>query len=425
MKVLVISPLFPPQGSGAEISSMLECKELAENGVNVVLVTNNYVNLDLNDEWIKKVKIYQVPMFFTSFIYPKSKPFGEFAYWFCQGSSWKYICKIIFRERVDLIHIQHAYVGFKKEHTLSIVLTIRDYWPICPYRTLMNDKDGCCSDQTIIGIFPCRLKVYREYLPSKLPHLFYSTFFAPLLHTLDKKYKVLVREKLIQVDQLIAISDFIRNVVKRGIQLKEKDIEVLYPPIVVKDFVPKKKSSKRFTFTFIGALEIHKGIMNLLKAFSSAVRENADLRLLICGDGALKPKIHRYVSLNNLSNNVKFLGKINHREVNEVYKETDVVVVPSLWPEPFGRVVMESLIAGRIVIVNPIGGLREQVDDGVNGFYANCYNPEQLKEKMLEIASHSVDEIISMGIKARDYTLKKFDKQKRIKKLLKSYEKLL
>jgi len=105
MKVLIISPLFPPQGSGAEISSMLEAKELAENGLEVLLVTNNYVKLDITDEFIKRIKIYQVPMFFTSFIYPRSIPFGEFAYWIFQENSWKNISEIARKESVDLIHI--------------------------------------------------------------------------------------------------------------------------------------------------------------------------------------------------------------------------------------------------------------------------------------------------------------------------------
>jgi len=93
---------------------------------------------------------------FISFIYPSSKPFGEFNYWFFQRSTWKYIYDIAVRERVDLIHVEHAYIGFKREKRLPIVLTIRDYWPVCPYRTMSSAEGECCAFRSFIAGFPCR-----------------------------------------------------------------------------------------------------------------------------------------------------------------------------------------------------------------------------------------------------------------------------
>lgn len=425
MKVLIISPLFPPQGSGAEISSMLEAKELAENGLEVLLVTNNYVKLDITDEFIKRIKIYQVPMFFTSFIYPRSIPFGEFAYWIFQENSWKNISEIARKESVDLIHIEHAYIGFSKDNSaLPIILTIRDYWPICPYRVLMDERAVCCANRNFIGGFRCRWEIYSEYGTAKFPHLLYNIIFTPLLHSMYKRYNIMIERKLKEVDQIVTISNFLKKIIESGISLRSKEIQVIYPSIGNNAYIPRRNSNK-ITFTYIGSLEAHKGVIKLVNSFSSIVRKNDKLELLICGEGGLKSRIREYILRNNLNKHIKLLGKIDHRLIGKVYENTDVVVVPSLWPEPYGRVVIESLVAGRLVIVNPVGALKEQVDDGINGFYANCYDIKKLAEKMLEITCYSKDEIISMGIKAREYTLKKFNPKERIKKLIKIYERLI
>lgn len=425
MKVLIISPLFPSQGSGAEISTMLECRELVENGVEVVLVTNSHVKLKCNDMWMKKIKSYQIPMSFISFIHPKNKPFGEFLYWFLQECSWKYISKTACEEKADLIHIEHAFIGFNKnDNWLPIIMTIRDYWPICPYRVLMNKEMKCCANRNFIGGFPCRWKIYSEYGATKFPHLFYNVLFTPILYLMYCKYHEIVKEKLKEIDQILTISNFVKDVIKSHIPLEDKEIEVIYTPIVTREYVPRKDSDE-ITFTYIGALEAHKGIMNLVKAFSIVTRKNSNVRLLICGEGALRPRIREFILGNNLTKNIKLLGRVNYETIDRVYEETDIVIVPSLWPEPFGRVVAESLISGRLVLINPVGGLKEQVDDGINGFYANCYDIKQLAEKMLELASYPKDEIILMGIKAREYTLKKFNPYERVKKLIRIYERLI
>jgi glycosyltransferase involved in cell wall biosynthesis len=425
MKILLVSPLFPPQGSGAEISTMLECEDLIKKGVEVILVTNNYLTLNKDEEWMKRLKVYQVPMVFTSFTYPRAKPFGEFMYWFLQGASWKYIQKVASKENVDLIHVEHAYIGFKKGVLIPVVLTIRDYWPICVYRTLMDGKGTCCAYSTFMGGFPCRRSTYLKYGITKLPHLLYNIYFNPVLYCMNNRLYSMIRRKIKEVDQIIAISNFVKEVISSNLGLSSETIEVIHPPILEKSYIPKSRHFEEITFTYIGALEVHKGIMNLIRAFHKIIKKNNAVKLLICGAGSLEPHIKEYISRNGLTKYIRFLGKVNYKGIHQVYEETDVVVVPSLWPEPFGRVTIDSLIAGKPVIVNPVGGLKEQVEDGVSGFYVNCYKIDELTEKILEVASLPRQELEEVGIKARQYTLKKFNSEKRINRLISIYNKVL
>jgi len=422
MRVLLLSPLFPPQGSGAEISTMLECRDLVKHGLDVVLVTNNRFSIAIDEEWFRKVRVYQVPMPFISFIYPSSKIFGEFNYWFFQKSTWKYIYNIAIKERVDLIHIQHAYIGFKKEKRLPIVLTIRDYWPICPYRTLFSGKEGCCAFRSFIAGFPCRRKAYLDYGLTKIPHLIYNMCFTPLLNHLSRKLRSTVYVAFQEVDQFIAISSFVKNVICKNLKILPEKVNIIYPPITDFSYVPRENSPLKMTFTYIGGLEAHKGVGNLLKAFHIAVNRNKKIELLLCGVGAMEKWIEEYIHSTNLERYVKLIGRVDPAKFYDIYQRTDVVVVPSLWPEPFGRVVVEALCAGRPVIVNPIGGLREQIIDGFNGFYVNCYDIHELARAILHISEIPRQKLLQMGLRARKDVLERFSPEKRIRKLLRAYE---
>lgn len=424
MKVLILSPLFYPQGSGAEISTMLECKELLENGVDVVVVTNNKVRLDSRSSWLSKAKTYQIPMFFNSFIYPTGKPFGEYLYWFMQNSSWKYVRQIARNEKVDLIHIEHSFIGFSNEVLKPIIVTIRDYWPLCPYRILLYDSQRCCGSNRFPHAFSCRNDTYLGSGIAKIPHLTYVKFCMPILYAMNNIYQSIMAERLSQIDLLITVSGFMKEVIGKNLNIDRNKIEVLHTPIVPRPYVPHKSSGPT-TLSYFGALEFHKGVMNLLYAFALAVKENSNLRLFICGDGSLKKRIKEMISRHHLSNYVTITGKIDHTSLDTIYKQTDIVVLPSLWPEPFARAAIESLTAGRIVLANPAGGTVEQIEEGKNGFYANCFDIHELARKIIDLGSLPREVISDMGVRAREYTLKKFDPSARIRELLRIYEKVL
>jgi len=425
MKILLISPMFPPQGSGAEISTMLECRDLVEHGLEVVLVTNNHVPIVINEEWFRKMRVYRIPMSFISFIYPSSKPFGEFCYWFFQKSAWKYIYNIAIKEGVNLIHVQHAYIGFKREKKLPIVLTIRDYWPLCPYRTLFNDEWGCCAFRSFVMGFPCRRKAYLEYGLIKIPHLVYNMCFTPLLNLLSRRLHSVICSTFQEVDRFIAISRFVKDVICKNLNIPSEKVNVIYPPLPNLPYIPRKDNSSKITFAYIGGLETHKGVKNLLKAFHIAVNKNKRIELLLCGSGGMEKWIKNYIHSTNLDKYVKFIGKVDPMKFYDIYQRTDVVVVPSLWPEPFGRVAMEALCAGRPVIANPIGGLKEQIIDGFNGFYVNCHDVKELAKGILNVSEMSKQELLQMGLKAREYLLKRFCSKERIYKVLKIYDSVI
>lgn len=109
---------------------------------------------------------------------------------------------------------------------------------------------------------------------------------------------------------------------------------------------------------YAGRLTPEKGVAVLAETWS---RFPGLPPLLVLGDGPARP------ALEGLPN-VFLHGHRPHAEVMEHLAAARAVVVPSLWPEPFGRVVIEAAARGTPAIVSASGGLPELVEDGATGF---------------------------------------------------------
>jgi glycosyltransferase involved in cell wall biosynthesis len=116
---------------------------------------------------------------------------------------------------------------------------------------------------------------------------------------------------------------------------------------------------------FIGFHGAHKGLDTLAYA-AHYMKDDTTVSFVIAGDGEagythiLK---QRFPSINT-----KFVGWLSP---SHFYTAIDVVVVPSIWQEPFGRVSVEALSYGVPVIAARSGGLPENIQDGRNGFLFN------------------------------------------------------
>jgi len=278
----------------------------------------------------------------------------------------------------------------------------------------MSSTEGeCCAFRSFIAEFPCRREIYLEYGLTKLPHLVYNMYFTPLLSLLSQKLRSLILKTLQEVDRFIAVSNFVKSTICEHLGISPEKVDVIYTPLPNLPYIPREGSSRRITFTYIGALEAHKGVMNLLKAFHIAVSKDKNIKLLLCGTSGMERRIRDYIHDANFGKYVRILGKIDYARLHTVYQQTDVVVTPSLWPEPFARVVVEALCAGRPVIANPVGGLKEQIINNFNGFYVNCYDVNELAKGILNVSKTPSDELLQMGFRARKDALERFSPEKK------------
>ncbi|HEY5806294.1 MAG TPA: glycosyltransferase family 4 protein, partial [Candidatus Saccharimonadales bacterium] len=108
------------------------------------------------------------------------------------------------------------------------------------------------------------------------------------------------------------------------------------------------------TVMFLGRLVERKGCQYLLRAVAHAMRNNVwpkDARVVICGDGHLRPELEKYVRTQKLSDTVEFVGYIPEEDKPRYLASSDVAVYPSTGGESFGIVLLEAMAASPGVVL--------------------------------------------------------------------------
>jgi glycosyltransferase involved in cell wall biosynthesis len=118
------------------------------------------------------------------------------------------------------------------------------------------------------------------------------------------------------------------------------------------------------TLIFSGRLVTEKGLWPLLAAFA---RQRASPLLKIVGEGPLYGELAGHVAGNDLRTKVELLGYVNPDRLGAVLVPCSVAVVPSLWEEPLGLVVLEAMACGLPVLASAVGGIPEMIRHGENG----------------------------------------------------------
>gem|GEM_PF-2236835 len=135
---------------------------------------------------------------------------------------------------------------------------------------------------------------------------------------------------------------------------------------------------------FAGRVVYGKGAQYFLDAVRLLVDRCVPVDATIVGDGWYLEKLKRRCSELGLARRVRFVGQVPGFAMNEWYDQADVLVVPSIWPEPAGLVVPEGRQRGKPVVVFDSGGLAEWGGymDGI--YVARHADAAHLADKIVE-----------------------------------------
>jgi glycosyltransferase involved in cell wall biosynthesis len=163
----------------------------------------------------------------------------------------------------------------------------------------------------------------------------------------------------------LSLAKYIKTI-PNGIDLKlfdaepVGDLEALYG-------IPKGK----VTVLFAGRMERRKGI-HLCAAICERVLAHHDVTFLFAGEdlfGYMEGTMLPALAAKDLKGSVRYLGKLQLKELRAVAKAVDIYLLPSLW-ENMPYACLEAMAAGRAVVSSRQGGMPELVTDGVDGFLA-------------------------------------------------------
>lgn len=198
-----------------------------------------------------------------------------------------------------------------------------------------------------------------------------------------------------------------------------KKIHVVYPPIDVppEDAIRFKEPDEVKKILFVGRFIFLKGGDSFISALKLlSIKYQATL----VGDGPERDRLEKLVHKEGLTNQVKFTGWIHHKSLPSLYK-SHVLVVPSLWPEPFGAVGPQAAIYGKPAVAYDVGAISEWLLDGKTGYLAKPGDPKDLARK-IEFCLSDTERLIEMGRTAREFAKSSFSTDVHYKSILELIE---
>src|SRR5436190_21382195 len=130
-------------------------------------------------------------------------------------------------------------------------------------------------------------------------------------------------------------------------------------------------------------MQVHKGFHNLILSIKKISMDAGPLEVIMAGDGPYSSKLLNLAERLGLMDRIKFVGRVAPQELTRLYDWSDVVVVPTITPEPFGRVAVEAMSRGRQVIGTATGGLNEIIDDGRTGYHVQTATQSSIDKKLI------------------------------------------
>ena len=134
------------------------------------------------------------------------------------------------------------------------------------------------------------------------------------------------------------------------------------------------------TVVSVGRLEKVKGPDVLLRAFAEVARRIPDARLVVIGDGSMRPELERITEEQGIMEYVEFTGAMDRTAVRGRLHRADVFAMPSR-SEGFGLAALEGMAAGLPVVGSAVGGLPELTGEG--GVLVPPEQPAALAEALI------------------------------------------
>ena len=396
MKICLIAPLFDPWlVGGAEKYAKTLAEKLSEDHQVIVITTtgpvprkqiqsnNNLKVIEINPGNI--ATLYDMIDDSASIGSAKKMMWHFFDLW--NLSSYLKIKKILKDEKPDVIHT-NGIKGFSptlfsaiKHLQIPHVHTIHDYELISRWMVLYRNGKPISN----FNIFDRIYMSYFRKMSSGLDAVIAPSKFAMNLH-----------EKL----------GFFRNsqkyIIPNGGKL-DKDA--------------KPKSEFKSEFLFLGQIIESKGLHIAVKAFRKVKDKNAILH--IAGKGQYLDTIKL---LAKGDERIIFHGFLDEEELEKIFKKCSYLLVPSVWYEIFGLVIMEAMNKGLPVIASNIGAIPELVKDRYNGYLFEAGNVDSL----CDVIERSINENTEYSRLSKNAieTSKNFDLEGQIKSILKIYSQL-
>jgi glycosyltransferase involved in cell wall biosynthesis len=390
LRIWHIAELYPPHyGGGAAIYVRDVCRFLAGRGHEVRVLCTEAI--DGPDYSVRTDSDGPVRIDRLNLPYLRSQDPGG---WFLGIRSWRRHCAraeqaveaLLGDWKPDVVNFHTPYSLYEealpllRRRGVPIVGMAHCAWLICPRLRLMRSPTSTrCTGP---GPAKCLECLYSHWDGShgraalKLPWRILKLGAYPA-------YRLASRYRSRQdVDGLIAYSEFMRAAhdghipgpvihVPLGLDLADRPSEVPVRP------------RHPVRFGFAGGFQAHKGIAQLLDAAASLRKRGLAFELHVWGPNEESGR--REIATRQLEDRVVVRGLFAPQDRWAAFAEFDVLLMATQDEEPFGRVIQEAAAAGAPSIAPDVGGISEQIRDGVDGLLYRFRDQADLERQMTRI----------------------------------------
>ncbi len=229
---------------------------------------------------------------------------------------------------------------------------------------------------------------------------------------------------------VIAISQQVKEHLIYDLKLSEEKINVINNGIDTEsfgDFSGRQKSREvlgikdDFLVGIIARLSDVKGHTYLLQAMQIVIKSFPLAKLLIVGEGKMKPKLLQEVDILGIKQNVLFLPETENTE--EMLAAMDVFVMPSL-QEGLGLALMEAMAQGLAVVGSAVGGIKTLIQDEVNGLLVQPADALAISAAIIKLFNNSSLRQ-DLGKNARKFIIDNFSQSKMVDATERVYQQCL
>lgn len=362
MKIVFISAFYPPYiMGGAEIVLKEQVDGLKKRGYDVVVIST-HGEKEIKEDVVDGVKVYRIP-------------YNNF-YWPYRDKNHSRIKKVLW-------HVRDMYNWQAKSQVKKIIRQEKPDVAICHIL--------CGLSVSILDVLhKCRVKIVHEihdqYMTCINSNSFKKGRFCQKPCLVCSLFRMLHKRKSSKIDAVIGVSDFVLNrFVKLGYYKNSRRFVIHNArrfPVVEKKYWD---GIRPLRIGFIGSISRTKGVDVLVKAFLKA---NINATLVVAGMSSDSSFMDELIRLKGDTGKISIKGFVNSQDF---YKQVDVVVIPSVWPDTFPTVAFEACANNVPVICSNIGGLPEIIHNDKNGLLFEPGNVDCLVSIFNSLSSECVN----------------------------------
>ncbi len=369
MNILLTTDVFPPYCGGSGWSTYFLAKGLQKQGHNIKVITYQQGHKKIVEDKYNGIDVIRIGRKLQSD--PVSRLLEK------KKSGTRFISQIkksLKSDDIEIVHAAHMLSGLFTRSALDgkdipYVITIRDYWPVCLYSTMISQGKPCrnCNSDTMKDCYASYNTKYGSLS---------SVIYGMIKKEMENRARVLKEAALAGF-----VSEYLMKKVKSKIE--GVNAEVIPNGLDFDHIAAVLSEDPQIRFksdyaVFIGKLEPYKGTDLLVELL-----ENPKFKtpVVVIGEGMELEKIIATAEKNK--KRAVFLGWTPNEEVLRIVKGAKLLLFPSVWDEPLSRVLLEASALGVPAVAMKTGGTPELIKNNSNGVLVN--KPEDFARTVVRI----------------------------------------